>query len=118
MMLMAHDKQKPSDDWSFPPDLAAILGPILATMAVLYVTCAISWARAFGDTSLFRFALLLGAVGSALLFLARLPLYRRGCFFTLGPRSLSGWHRKLYYVAYALIVPSVVLLGLLLLNLK
>jgi hypothetical protein len=54
---MADNKPKPSDDWSFPPDLAAILGPILATMAVLYVTCAISWARAFGDTSLTRAAL-------------------------------------------------------------
>jgi hypothetical protein len=115
---MADKEQKPSDDWYFPPDLAAILGPILAAFAFLYVISAVSWARAFGDTSLFRFALCLGVLGSVALFVARLPLYRRGRFFTLGPRALTGWHRKLYYPAYALIVSSVLLLGLLWLGLR
>ena len=115
---MAEKEKKPSDDWSFPPDLAAILGPILAAFAFLYLISAVSWARASGGTSLFRFALCLGVLGSVALFVARLPLYRRRRFFTLGPRALTGWHRKLYYVAYALIVPSVLLLVALLLSFR
>jgi len=98
--------------------MAAVLAPMLVMIAILYVTSAISWAKAIGDTSLLHLALWLGVVGSVSLFLARLPLYRRGRFFTLGPRDLSGWHRKLYYAAYAMIIPSVCLLGLLLLSLK
>ena len=115
---MSADKPKRSDDCYFPPDLAAVLAPIVITIAVVYITGAISWAKAIGDISLFRFALYLGVIGSVALFLARLPLYRRGRFFTMGLRHLTGWHRTLYHVAYALIIPSVALLGLLLFSLK
>ena len=115
---MSADKPKRSDDSYFPPDVAAVLAPIVIMIAIVYTTSAISWAKARGDTSLFHFALCLGVIGSAVLFVARLPLYRRGRFFTLGPRHLSGWRRRLYYLAYALIVSSVCLLGLLLLSLK
>jgi hypothetical protein len=115
---MPVEKPKRSDDWFFPPDMAAVLAPMLVTLAILYVTSAISWAKAIGDSSLFHLALWLGVIGSVVLLVARLPLYRRGRFFTLGPGALSGWYRSLYYVAYALIVPSVLLLVLLLVNLK
>src|ERR1051325_10198324 len=115
---MSAEKSKRSDDWFFPPDMAAVVAPMLVTIAIVYVTSAISWAKAIGDTSLAYLALWLGVTGSAALFLARLPLYRRGRFFSMGPRDLSGWHRKLYYAAYAMIIPSVCLLGLLWLNLK
>jgi hypothetical protein len=115
---MCVERPKRSDDWFFPPDMAAVLAPIWVTIATIYITSAVSWAKAFGDTSLFHLALWLGAIGSATLLLACLPRYRRGRFFTMGPQDLSGWHRKLYFVAYALIVPSFVLLGLLVLKLK
>ena len=98
--------------------MAAVLAPILLSAIFLYATCAASWATAFGDTSLFHFALGLGGIVSVLLFFARLPLYRQRRFFTLGPRSLAGVHRKLYYAAYCFIVPSVALLALLLLSFK
>ena len=100
----------------FPPDLAAVLAPVFLSVVFLYVTCAVEWARAFGDKRLFHLALWLGAVGSVLLFFARLPLYRQGRFFTLGPKSLTGVHRRLYYAAYWLIIPSIALLALLLFN--
>ena len=98
--------------------MAAVLAPILLSAIFVYVTCAISWATNFGDTSLLHFALWLGGIGSALLFAARLPLYRQRRFFSLGPKPLTGVHRKLYYAAYCFIVPSVALLALLLLSFK
>ena len=111
-------EQKKSSDWYFPPDVAAVLGPILAILVFLYVSFGVSMAKRFGDTSLFHFALFLGGIGAVLLFLARLPLYRQRRFFTLGPRSLSGIHRKLYYAAYLFIVPSAALLLVLLVSMK
>ncbi|MBI4537086.1 MAG: hypothetical protein HY712_03915 [candidate division NC10 bacterium] len=111
---MNSPKDKESD-WYFPPDLAAVLAPMLAGVIFLYLFCGISWARSFGDTSLLRLALILGGVGVVLLFFARLPLYRQRRLFTLGPRALSGVHRKLYYAAYVFIIPSVLLLGILVL---
>ncbi len=115
---MAHDDHKKSDGGTFPPDLAAVLAPTLLSIVVLYVSCGIEWAKNFGDRSLLHIALCLGGAGSLLLFAARLPLYRQHRFFTFGPRSLTGIHRKLYYAAYWLILPSVALLALLLLNLR
>ncbi len=115
---MAHDDHKKSDGGIFPPDLAAVLAPTLLSIVVLYVSCGIEWAKNFGDRSLLHIALCLGGAGSLLLLAARLPLYRQHRFFTFGPRSLTGIHRKLYYAAYCLILPSVALLALLLLNLR
>jgi hypothetical protein len=109
---------KRSADWYFPPDMAALVAPMLSLLVIITVTSGVSWAKSLGDSSLFRVALWLGAFGSATLFLARWPLYRKRRFFTLGPRALSGWHRKLYYVAYALIIPSVALLVILLVSLR
>ncbi len=94
--------------------MAAVLAPILLSAIFLYVTCAVQWARAFGDKRLFHLALWLAGVGSVLLLFARMPLYRQRRFFTLGPRSLTGVHRRLYYAAYWLIIPSIALLVILL----
>jgi hypothetical protein len=113
---MPQDNDKLPNQGRFPPDLAAVLAPILLSVTFLYVTCATQWAKAFGDKRLFHLALWLGGVGSVLLFFARLPLYRQRRFFTLGPKSLTGVRRRLYYAAYWLILPSIALLVLLLFN--
>ena len=115
---MKDGDHKKTDNWFFPPDLGAVISPILLIIVVLYVSCGLSWAKTFGDTSLFHFAMFLGGVGASLLLVARIPLYRQRRFFTLGPKSLTGFHRKLYYTAYGLIVPSVLLLALLLFVLR
>lgn len=86
-------------------------------LVVLFVSCGLSLANR-GDTTLFKLAVFLGVVGVVLLFTARIPLYRQRRFFTLGPSSLSGIYRKLYFTAYIFIVPSIVLLVLLLLALR
>jgi hypothetical protein len=112
---MPDDHQEKKNDSYFPPDVGAIGSLLFIIMAVVYVSCGLSWAKARGDTTLFNLAVFLGCVGAVLLFIARIPLYRQRRFFTLGPSSLSGIYRKLYFTAYAFIVPSIVLLVLLLL---
>lgn len=109
------DEQQKKNGTCFPPDVVAVGGLLFMVMVSLIVICGLSWAKARGDTTLFNLAIFLGGVGAVLLLLARVPLYRQRRFFTLGPRSLSGVYRKLYFTAYAFIVPSIVLLLLLLL---
>jgi hypothetical protein len=114
---MPDNDPKQKDGSQFPPDLGLICSFFFLLLAVLYVACALSWAKGWGDRTLFQLALILGFVGVVLLFTARIPLYRRKRFFTFGPSSLSGIYRKLYFTAYMFIVPSIVLLVLLLLAL-
>jgi len=109
-----NDQQKKNDSY-VPLDIGAIGSLFFIMFVLLYVSCGLSWAKARGDTTLFNLALFLGGVGAVLLLIARIPLYRQRRFFALGPRSLSGVYRKLYFTAYAFIVPSIVLLVLLLL---
>ena len=45
-------------------------------------------ARLEGDRTFLWMALILAVVGIVLLFIARLPLYRRGMYFTFGSRAL------------------------------
>src|SRR5579864_8137997 len=79
----------------FPPDLQAILGiPLLVTLTFF------SWLLSVhGTTWIFAAAASLGiaVIGAALLFLAKLPLYRQGRFFTFGievlPESSHGLYR-------------------------
>lgn len=116
--FMPDDYQEKKKDSHFPPDVAVIGGCLFVIMAVVYVSCGLSWAKTRGDTTLFNLALFLGGIGAVLLLVARIPLYRRRRFFTLGPRSLTGIYRKLYYAAYVFIVPSIGLLALLLLTFR
>jgi hypothetical protein len=111
---MPDDHQDKKNDSYFPPDMAVVCSFLFMILAVVFVSCGLSWAKR-GDTTLFQLAMFLGVVGAILLFVARIPLYRQHRFFTLGPRSLTGIYRKLYFTAYAFIVPSIVLLVLLLL---
>src|SRR4051812_22495415 len=68
------ESTKGSEGSQFPLDIAAVLAPVLLAAVLVYVTCAISWAKAFGDTSLLHLALWLGGFGAALLFVVRIPL--------------------------------------------
>jgi hypothetical protein len=63
-------------------------------------------------TDLYWSGLGVGGLGVLLLFLARLPLYRQRRFFTLGSKALPELHRKLYKIAYGVVISSVLLLGI------
>ena len=105
----------------FPHDLAALFGlywvvlPIMTLTAVIFP--GIRSARTEGDTTLIWVAIVLGCIGSLLLFIARLPLYRQGRFSQFGPRGLDATHRRLYRYAWLFIAASILLLCILLLAL-
>lgn len=49
-------------------------------------------------------------IGITLLFIARIPLYRQRRFLVFGPKALPETHRRIYRIAYAFIVPSILTL--------
>lgn len=52
-----------------------------------------------------------GVMGAVLLFVVRLPLYKQRRFWTIGPMELDRKHRRIYWLAYALVVASLLVLG-------
>jgi hypothetical protein len=50
-------------------------------------------------------------LGTGLLFAARLPLYKQGRFWTIGPKQLDRKHRRIYRLAHIFVAASLVLLG-------
>jgi archaellum biogenesis protein FlaJ (TadC family) len=113
---------KKSSDWYVPPDIVFLFSiyialPIVA--AISGVLFPILTRFKTGDLlGVFYLALALGAVGTVLLFFARLPLYRKRQFLSFGPRQLTGIHRKLYWVAYLFVAVSILLLVLIWLRLR
>ena len=63
-----------------------------------------------GDPTFLWVASILAVVGIVLLFIARLPLYRQGRYFTFGWRALPEGYRKVYRIAYGFIGVSVVMM--------
>ena len=115
-------KSRKLSNWYVPPDIALIYGPyfIVITIAVLSAMLLplLSRARSSGDFTLLYVASTLGAVGTVLLALARLPLYPQRRFHTFGPRALDERHKRLYWWAYRFIGISVMLMALLLVSLR
>ena len=112
---MEEREHKKSDDWYFPPDLSAALAPIVLGIVLLFAICGVSWVTV---VSLFRFALWLGGIGVTLLFVARIPVYRQRRFLSVGPTAVSGVYRKIYWLAFIFIVPSILFLVFALLFLR
>src|SRR5204862_3096067 len=98
-MPLSNPEHKESG-WYFPPDLAALLGLyyVVLPMALIggWLGTGIYNAKSVGDNSAFWATIALGGIGTVLLFLARLPLYRQRRFLVLGPRDLDERHRRLY----------------------
>jgi hypothetical protein len=107
-----------SSRYYFPPDMAALLGVVYIILPIAIFT---SWfathlsrLKSRGDATLVWFAFVLAAIGAALLFAARLPLYKQRRFFVIGPGDLDEKHRRIYRLAYRFIGVSVGLLILVL----
>lgn len=116
------DPNDKKSDWYIPPDMAALFGIYFIVVPIVLLG---GWlgpglynAKATGDMSAFWVALVLGAVGTVLLFFARLPLYRQHRFLTFGPHELDERHKKVYWWAYGFIAVSVSLFILLLIFLR
>jgi hypothetical protein len=102
--------------WAFPPDLLFALG-----IPIIFVALVTEWVLDWlfrartGDPWFFGAAVAIGVAGIAMLFVARLPLYRQHRFWCIGSRELPDRSRVLYRRAYCLITVSVLLLAMLLL---
>jgi hypothetical protein len=109
---------KKSSDWYIPPDIAMFL--IIPSIVILsgMLLPAITNIRRAEVIDLFYGALGLGCLGSILLFFARIPLYRQHRFWTFGPHELPGFQRKLYWLAYVVVVAALLLLGIVWLRVK
>jgi hypothetical protein len=107
---MENPDHKKSDGGRFPMDLRVLLEPGFFIILLCVVAPYFSLAERRGDKTLLIVSLVLGGIGVVLLFFARLPLYRQRRFLTFGPQHLSGVHRRLYFAAYAFLVPCILLL--------
>src|SRR5438045_2729502 len=107
-------------DWTpLSPDMMTLVFSPIIVMGVALLTTSLLWSVLRGGVlSVFLAAVVAGVAGVALLFFARLPLYRRGLFFSFGPRLLDARHRKLYWRAYGLVALSVLVMVSLLVALR
>jgi len=94
-------------DWQFFLAWQAlpITGFLIAWLCLWFVQ-----GTRLGDPTFLWIASLLAAIGIILLFIARLPLYRQGRFFTFGWRALPEGHRRVYRIAYCFIGVSVAMM--------
>lgn len=108
-------------DWYFPRDWRFFFAWQTLPIIVLILTSFLLWfvqGTRQGDPTFVWIASGLAVIGIILLFIARLPLYRQGGFFTFGPKALPESHRKIYRVAYGFIGVSVVMMLALLVVLR
>jgi hypothetical protein len=111
----------PKSDSYIPRDWRFFFFLHLAPFPIGFVACLLMTLflpAAHGDPTLLWAALALASVGVVLLFTARLPLYRQGKYFSFGPRLLSPGHKRLYWISYAFIATSILIMALLLILLR
>ena len=108
-------------DWYLPPDWRLLLGlhiiviP-LGIIASIFMTALNRTSQ--GDTSLIWVALVIGIVGTVLLFYSRLPLYRQHRYLSIGPKELPASHKKIYWLSYGFIGTCIAILISILMILK
>jgi hypothetical protein len=100
-----------SSDSGLPEEVLGLLstlffGPEIAMVAVLFGTLLPSITSVEGIMHLYWGGVAAGMFGMVLLFFARLPLYRQRRFLVFGPRELDRLHRRLYWLAYAVLLVS------------
>jgi hypothetical protein len=109
-----------SSDSGLPEEVLGLLSTLffVPTIAVLAAAIFPVIASAGGLTYLYWGGVVAGVVGMVLLFFARLPFYRQRRFLVFGPRELDRSHRRLYWLAYAVLLVSTGLFGMVWLGTK
>jgi hypothetical protein len=113
-------KQRKNNEWIWPPadQWLTIWGPWMTIMvAILSGRLLFYFLRLTGARwiAFYVIALAMASVGAALIFYAKLPLYRQRRFFTFGSRVLPEQRRPFYRWGYRCVAIAVVLLACLLL---
>jgi dipeptide/tripeptide permease len=106
---------KRNSDWYIPPDWHWYLGAFIVLPCIMVLASillpVVARLKTADMRALYGFGLGTGAIGAVLLFAARLPLYKQRRFWTIGPMQLDRKHRRIYWLAYAFVVASLLLLG-------
>jgi hypothetical protein len=114
--------EKKSSNWYFPPDLGCLLFSWIWIVLIMVlgggILSLVSRLRSGDVLEIFYVSLGCSGIGTILLFLARLPLYRQRQFFSVGPWALDRSHRRLYWLAYVFIFASLGLLAIVWLRVK
>ena len=113
---------KRNSDWYIPPDWLWYLGsfiviPCIAVLAGMLMPI-VAKLQTADMRALYGFGLGAGVIGAVLLFVARLPLYKQRRFWTIGPMQLDRKHRRIYWLAYAFVMASLLLLGVVWLRIR
>jgi hypothetical protein len=102
---------KRNSDWYIPPDWGMfIVIPCVAVLSSLLLPV-VAQLKTADIRVLYGLGLGAGVIGAVLLFVGRLPLYEQRRFCTIGPMPLDRKHRRIYWLAYAFVVASLLLLG-------
>jgi hypothetical protein len=100
---------KHDSDWYIPQDWFCILGMSILPVVIAVLASMILTANL---CALYGVGLGAGVWGSAMLWVARLPLYKQRRFWTIGPMQLDRKHRRIYWLAYVFVAVSLLLLGI------
>ncbi|HEV7926390.1 MAG TPA: hypothetical protein VGR14_13600 [Verrucomicrobiae bacterium] len=101
---------KRNSDWYIPPDWSFVLSfHSILLLTIIFIPLLPLLMNA-DVRALYAYGLGAGLIGFALLFAARLPLYKERRFWTIGPRQLDRKHRRVYWLAYTFSAVSLLLL--------
>jgi hypothetical protein len=110
------DMGKRLSDWFGPPGaLINLLGLIPVAIIAILAGVLLPVLESLQSADLYKLyfsGLGIAGFGAILLFLARLPLYRKGRFWAIGPGELNKTYRRLYWLAYLIILAGLGLLGI------
>jgi hypothetical protein len=102
---------KKRSDWYLPEEVLGLLSTLFLLPAIAILASrllpSITTLQRIDVTSLFGAGLAAGVLGVILLFFARLPFYRQRRFWVFGPRELDRFHRRLYWLAYLIVLTSI-----------
>ena len=106
---------KRNSDWYVPPGWLCLAGPFFVLLCVAalgrILLPLVARLKTADIRELYCFALGAGVVSAVLFFVARLPLYKQHRFGTIGPMPLDRKHRCIYWLAYAFVLVSLLLFG-------
>jgi hypothetical protein len=102
-------------DWYIPPDWLFQFGliiiiPAFAILAGMLLPF-LGFLKNADLSELCHAGIGTGCFGVLLLLIARWPLYRQHQFLSFGPGRLPKLHRKVYWLAYAVIIFALLQLG-------